>query len=138
MTTVHALDDPRQAADLLRILRDKLDDDEFDRRLAHAVAQGYRALAAYDDKHMVGVLGYRLTDDLCWGRTFYIDDLVVQPDHRGGGIGAKLLATAREMAAKDCDAIRLCSGLTRENAHRFYQANGLDRFSLQFVGLTLR
>ena len=134
MTTVRHVEDPRQAADLLRILRNKLDDAEFDRRLARAVAQGYRVLAAYNDDRMVGALGYRLTDDLCWGRTFYIDDLVVHPDDRNGGVGAALVATAREIAAKDCDIVRLCSGLTRESAHRFYEANGLDRFSLQFVG----
>ena len=135
MTIVRTLDEPRQASALLRVLRDKLDDATFDHRLARAVAQGYRVLAAYDDDRMVGALGYRLTDDLCWGRTFYIDDLVVHPGYRSGGIGAQLLAAAREVASKDCDAIRLCSDLTRENAHRFYEANELDRFSLQFVGL---
>ena len=133
MIRIAALDRPTDAEALLRTLRTTLDDAAFAVRLARAEAQGYRVLAAYEDETMVGVLGYRITDDLCWGRTFYVDDLVVAPDKRGAGIGARLLAEAKRMAKGTCDHLRLGSGLTRHDAHRFYETQGLRRFSVQFV-----
>ncbi len=132
MITVALLDHAADAAPMLRLLRDRLDEATFARRLARAEDQGYRVLAAYDGERMVGALGYRLTDDLFWGRSFYVDDLVVDPARRSAGIGAALLDHARELAAS-CDHLRLCSGLNRTDAHRFYEANGMTRFSVQFI-----
>ncbi|WP_424933483.1 GNAT family N-acetyltransferase [Amaricoccus macauensis] len=133
MIRITALPCAAEAAPLLRILRSTLDEAKFTERLARAEAQGYRVLAAWDGEAMIGALGYRISDDLCWGRTFYIDDLVVSPKLRGGGIGRDLLAEAQRLAADGCDHIRLCSGLSRHDAHRFYKANGFEGFSLQFV-----
>lgn len=133
MTDIRHIENPTDAAPLLKVLRNKLDDASFEMRLTNAVSNGYRLLGAFAGDDMVGVLGYRLVDDLCWGRTFYIDDLVVHPDQRGSGVGAALLNHANSLASGGCDCIRLCSGLTRSDAHRFYEANGLERFSLQFV-----
>ncbi|MEO0484888.1 MAG: GNAT family N-acetyltransferase [Pseudomonadota bacterium] len=134
MTRIAPMEDPMDAAPLLRQLRTQLDDATFAHRLSRAVAQGYRVIGAFDAADvLIGALGYRITDDLCWGRTLFIDDLVVAPATRGQGIGAQLLAHARALAQTDCDHMRLCSGLSRTQAHRFYEANGLARFSLQFV-----
>ncbi|PTX03480.1 GNAT family N-acetyltransferase [Pararhodobacter aggregans] len=134
MIRVVPLQRAAEAAPLLRVLRATLDDATFALRLERAEAQGYRVLAALDGSAMVGALGYRLSDDLTWGRTLYVDDLVVAPDRRSSGIGRALLAEARAQAAtSNCDHLRLCSGLSRIDAHRFYEANGLQRFSLQFV-----
>jgi len=128
------LADPAAAEAVLRVLRGDLDDGAFARRLAAAMRQGYRVIAASDGAAMVGALGYRLTDDLRWGRSLFVDDLVVLPDRRGQGIGAALMRAAEETAAAEgCDALRLCSGLDRTAAHRFYEARGMDRVSLHFA-----
>ncbi|WP_425093385.1 GNAT family N-acetyltransferase [Tropicimonas sp. S265A] len=132
MILVRPIAQAAEAAPLLRILRDKLDTPTFEARLTAAVAQGYKVVAAFDGHQMIGALGYRITSDLCWGRTLYIDDLVVDPGARGKGTGRRLLEEAHSLA-KGCDTMRLCSGLSRHDAHRFYEANGFDRFSLQFV-----
>ena len=134
MITVRALDDAARAEALLRQLRNALDDATFFERLARAKAQGYRVIAAFDAENaMHGVLGYRIADDLCWGRTFYVDDLVVDRRVRGQGYGAALMKHACALAAEDCDHMRLCSGLSREEAHRFYETHRLERKSYQFV-----
>jgi len=128
------LADPAAAEAVLRVLRGQLDDAGFTGRLAAAVAQGYAVIAACDGPAMVGALGYRLTCDLRWGRSLFVDDLVVLPDRRGQGIGAVLMRAAEDIAAAEgCDALRLCSGLDRTEAHRFYEAQGMDRMSLHFA-----
>ncbi len=116
-------------APLLKVLRDGLADDVFHDRLKRALDNGYRVLIAEDQ----GCLGYRITHDVFWGKTLFIDDLVVRPDMRNFGIGKALLNAAKqEASAHGCDHIRLCSGLTRQQAHRFYEQNGFARTSLQF------
>ncbi|MDJ0992791.1 MAG: GNAT family N-acetyltransferase [Dinoroseobacter sp.] len=133
MTDIRLLESAADAAPLLRILRNTLDDTAFAERLNAAEAQGYKVIAAFEGDDMVGALGYRITNDLCWGQTLFIDDLVVNPAQRSAGIGAALLAEARSLAANGCDHVRLCSGVNRTEAHRFYKTNGMTKFSYQFV-----
>ena len=134
MIQIAPLENAMWAEPLLRQLRSDLDDLAFTTRLARAAAQGYRVLRARDASGaLVGALGYRIRDDLCWGRTLYVDDLIVVPTRRGAGIGQGLMSFAREIARKSVDHIRLCSGVSRADAHRFYEANGLVRSSFQFV-----
>ena len=136
MIEVRALEAATEAAPLLRQLRSTLDDATFATRLSRAVAQGYRVLGAFDATDaLLGALGYRVNEDLHWGRTFYLDDLVVDAEARGQGIGAALLAQARVLATQECDHIRLCSGLNRTDAHRFYERAGLRPTSLQFFAV---
>ncbi|HIP79032.1 MAG TPA: GNAT family N-acetyltransferase, partial [Kiloniellaceae bacterium] len=53
---------------------------------------------------------------------------------RGGGIGQALLAHAEAEARREgCAALRLNSGLWREDAHRFYEAFGLQKRGYAFV-----
>lgn len=135
MIDIRDVDDFELAIPLLANLRGSLAKDVFMARLSSAIKHGYRVLgASKDNDDLVGVLGYRITQDICWGRTLYIDDLNVAPDARGSGIGKALLDAAKARTAKHgCDHIRLCSGLTRTDAHRFYEANDLQGFSKQFV-----
>ena len=136
MINVNPLANPKEATKLLRTLRSQLNEKTFEERLARAAAQGYVVLGAFEGDQMVGALGYRITDDLCWGRTLFIDDLIVDPAARSSGVGRALMDEAKTIAATDCDHIRLCSGLSRHDAHRFYENCGLERFSLQFVTST--
>jgi len=134
MIRIERLADATMAAPLLHELRHVLDNATLARRLAAAQAQGYRVIAASDGETMVGALGCRVIDDLCWGRSLFVDDLVVTETRRGAGIGASLLQAARDLAAdEDCAHLRLCSGLARTDAHRFYETQGMTGRSLHFV-----
>ncbi|MCF2872974.1 GNAT family N-acetyltransferase [Octadecabacter sp. G9-8] len=134
MTNVIEIPDLHRAEALLRTLRPALDDDTYSARLKQAVAHGYTVLGVENGDTLLAVLGYRITFDLCWGKTLYVDDLVVDPALRGGGHGGALLSAAKAIAQDaHCDHIRLCSGLNRHDAHRFYETHGLSGFSKQFI-----
>lgn len=108
-------------APILKLLRGTVANDLHDTRLKQALSNGYRCFVTSDAN---GLLGYQITYDVFWGKTFYIDDLVVEQKQPGSGIGARLIERAkREAHALDCDHIRLCSGLARADAHRFYEQN---------------
>lgn len=124
--------------DVMHELRDGLDRAGYDERVAAAAAQGYRLaraeVRAEDRSQIVGVIGYRLWNDLVFGRSLFVDDLVVAAARRGGGIGQALLAYAEAEARREgCAALRLNSGLWREDAHRFYDAFGLHKRGFAFV-----
>jgi GNAT superfamily N-acetyltransferase len=134
MTKVIDLTHSQSALPLLKELRSSLNDDIFLARLDTAIKGGYRVMGLLKNETVVGVLGYRIVHDICWGKTFYVDDLNVSPDIRGSGIGGQLIEAAKHKAREEsCDHLRLCSGLTRTDAHRFYEAHDLNGFSKQFV-----
>jgi GNAT superfamily N-acetyltransferase len=62
-----------------------------------------------------------------------IESVHVRSDVRSRGIGATLLAAAEELAReRGCYRIQLTSRNVREDAHRFYLANGYDQTSQGF------
>ena len=132
--SIEHCDDVALIAPVLRVLRDAPDQDTFAARLAQALHHGVRFVIAQRGQNVLGCLGYRIVHDVYWGKTLFIDDLVVRPEARGQGIGAALVEFARRQAeALGCDHIRLCSGLSRADAHRFYATNGFERASVQFI-----
>ncbi len=97
-------------------------------------AQGYRLLAAWRDDAIVGLAGYRLQDNLLYGRFIYVDDLVVTASLHRSGIGERLLQTAREQAiALRCKHFVLDTGLHMALAQRFYFRQGLLARGMHFV-----
>lgn len=123
---------------VMQELRETLDPATYEAWVSEAMTQGYRLARAEETAEgrgqVVGVIGYRLWKDLIFGRSLYVDDLVVTAARRGGGIGAALLRHAENVArAQGCAALRLASGLWREDAHRFYQGFGLVKRGYTFV-----
>ena len=121
---------------LLRELCETLGPEDYKARLADAMTQGYRLARAMDagGGAAVGVIGYRLWKDLIYGRSLFVDDLVVTAARRGEGIGAALLRHAEAVAREEgCTALRLLSGLQRTDAHGFYEAQGLHKRGHTFV-----
>ncbi len=67
----------------------------------------------------------------CW-----VEDLAVDPAERSHGVGAALLAAAREWAADGgATHLELDSGDARADAHRFYEREGPAWTSRQFSWL---
>jgi GNAT superfamily N-acetyltransferase len=62
-----------------------------------------------------------------------IESVHVRSDLRSRGIGAALLSAAEDLARlRGCYRIQLTSRNVREDAHRFYRANGYDQTSQGF------
>jgi GNAT superfamily N-acetyltransferase len=77
---------------------------------------------AYQDLHSVR-FGYRV----------WVEDLVVDPDRRSEGIGARLLGSARDWAReRGATHLELDSGEARTDAHRFYEREGAGSRSISF------
>lgn len=118
---------------VMRHLRPQVADEDFVARIRRQAAGGYRLARRARDGRPVALAGFRLGENLAWGRHLYVDDLVTLPAERSQGHGAALLRwLARHARAEGCAELHLDSGIQREDAHRFYRREGLELSSHHF------
>jgi GNAT superfamily N-acetyltransferase len=109
------------------------DADSFIRQVMRQREHGYRLSAAWCDGRIVGVIGYRLQENLLYGRFVFVDDLVVHEEFRRDGVGAQLLHVARAYAREtSCRHFVLDTGLHMALAQRFYYRQGLLAHAIGF------
>jgi GNAT superfamily N-acetyltransferase len=73
------------------------------------------------------VAGFRISENLAWGKYLYVDDLVSKSDERSKGYGGALFDWLVEYAKENnCDQFHLDSNVTRFAAHRFYLAKRMS------------
>jgi len=119
---------------VMQALRPHIAEDEFLSRVRRQEKTGYRLAFVEQADGVVAAAGFRIGENLAWGRFLYVDDLVTLPANRSTGFGAGLLAWLRDFAVKQgCTQLHLDSGIQREDAHRFYAREGLSMTSFHFV-----
>jgi len=118
---------------VMQSLRNLEDPAQFLERVRFQQSSGYRIAALRDGGEPLALAGFRIADNLAWGRFLYIDDLVTLPEARSKGYGSKLLAWLSQLAkSKGAQAIHLESGTSRTEAHRFYAREGFEISSFHF------
>ncbi len=118
--------------DLFRADAKKYSQQEFEQKLMN---ENEPVLVAVDDNdNVVGYMfgqveerkGHPVMNDI---RMLYIDDLCVDENVRGGGIGKKLMDAACSLAKElDCTKIYLNVWEFNENARSFYEKYGMSTF----------
>ncbi|XVH33125.1 GNAT family N-acetyltransferase (plasmid) [Haloferacaceae archaeon DSL9] len=95
---------------------------------------GYRLFALRDaEEAILGLAGIVVETNLYHGKHAWVHDLVVDGDYRGNGYGGQMLAWIEDWAEeRDCSCVELASGLWRDDAHRFYENNGMERYCYTF------
>ena len=107
-------------------------------RVDGARAAGYRVAASFDEgaEDAAAVAGFRVGENLAWGRFLYVDDLVTRAAARGRGHADAVMALVSDVAAQEgCGELHLDSGVgpEREAAHRFYFRHGMRITSYHFA-----
>ncbi len=130
---VSELDD---AARLLGILNPDIPLPVVSERLATMTADHphYQIAGAFSDGRLVGVCGAWVYTKIWCGRHLEIDNLVVDPELRGSGIGTHFIrhftALSRELG---CNSMTLDSYASNQASHRLYQRHGFEPWSIHFV-----
>lgn len=134
---IHIADTDKGIADCYSVmseLRPHVPESEFVSRVLSQMQNGYRLAAGEDDGHIVAVAGFRIGENLAWGRFLYVDDLVTSEKFRSQGYGSELLSWLRNQAKNEgCHQLHLDSGTQRESAHRFYEREGVTKSGFHFV-----
>ena len=82
---------------------------------------GYSLVSILEDEYAMAVAGYRISEFLAHGKRLHIDDLVTDEAYRRGGYGKLLFDWLVERArSAGCTQLRLDSGVSRPDTHRFY------------------
>lgn len=119
---------------VMRELRPHIAEDEFRSRVRSQEQAGYRIAYVRAAQGVVAVAGFRIGENLAWGRFLYVDDLVTLPQSRSHGHGAALLTWLKQYAATaGCRQLHLDSGIQRKDAHRFYEREGMQLTSFHFA-----
>ncbi|WP_028603856.1 GNAT family N-acetyltransferase [Ottowia thiooxydans] len=120
--------------DVMRELRPHLRDAaSFTAQARRQSEQGYRLLGAWQGHQVKGLAGYRIQENLIYGRFLYVDDLVATADARSQGLGGVLIEALRETAKQqDCAHFVLDTGLGNALAQRFYFRQGLLSKGMHF------
>jgi GNAT superfamily N-acetyltransferase len=132
--------DRRDFEPVFALLRQLWPDRELDRQALEGVflynldSASQHYLCAVSGEELLGFCSLSVRKSL-WGQGFlgYLDELVVDEDRRGEGIGSRLLERALELAREDgCSRVELDSAFHREDAHSFYEKHGFERICLLF------
>lgn len=120
--------------DVMRELRPHLADvAAFAAQARRQAVQGYRLLVAWQDGQVKGLGGYRIQENLIYGRFLYVDDLVTVSECRRHGVGGKLIDALREEAQRqNCAHFVLDTALSNALGQRFYFRQGLLAKGMHF------
>ena len=115
-------------------LRPHIREAEFVARVRRLQEDGYRLVCLRAGEGPVAVAGIRFGENLAWGRFLYVDDLVTAQRHRSKGYGKALLEWIEHYAVEArCGEVHLDSGLQRQDAHRFYEREGVVKTGFHFA-----
>lgn len=119
---------------VMRELRPHLQSyEDFATRVQRMTDQNYRILTAWQGDTALAVAGYRLQENLVYGRFLYVDDLVTSEASRGQNLGARLLEALTDIAMQEnCDKLVLDTALSNALAQRFYFREGLLTGAIRF------
>ena len=91
-------------------------------------------LCAENNGRIVGFCAYAVVNNL-WqaGRIAYVYAMVVDEEHRGLGLGTKLIREVIHSAGqRGLKRVELDSGFPREKAHAFYEKLGFEKRAFLF------
>jgi ribosomal protein S18 acetylase RimI-like enzyme len=126
-----------RGAELLAQLRPALGVAGARHFLQEAMRRHYIIAVADDGNRDVGLAGYRILRT-SRGRILMIEDLIVDRQARGAGVGTALLDKLKEWGrAHGCVRIELDTGLDNTAAQAFYHRYGLHTSALH-LGADLR
>ncbi len=116
-------------------LRSQLELNSFIARVQRQQQQyNYRLIYLQVDRTIQAVAGFRISENLVWGKFLYVDDLVTSANARSRGYGSELFNWLEHHArSHDCQQLTLDSGVQRFAAHRFYLTQRMNITSHHFT-----
>jgi hypothetical protein len=134
-------DQIRSCYEVMAELRPHVPAEEFVsriRRQQEIAAYGLAGITAGVGGEVKAVAGFRISENLAWGKFLYVDDLVSKSNDRSKGYGGALFDWLIEYARKnDCEQFHLDSNVQRFAAHRFYLVKRMNIEAHHF-GLKLK
>lgn len=99
--------------------------EEYLEALTAMTKNGYKQIAYWLDGNCVGIAGFWINTKLYSGKYMDVDNVVIDQNQRGKGIGENMMQWLEEHASKnECKSIVLDAFRENEGAHKFYYRIG--------------
>lgn len=119
---------------VMRELRPHFEIEGFLAQVGRQQRDGYRLAYVEADGVIGACAGFRVLENLAWGRFLYVDDLVTTENVRSRGLGSLLMDwLLAQASAAGCGQLHLDSGVQRFAAHRFYLRERMEITSHHFA-----
>jgi GNAT superfamily N-acetyltransferase len=119
---------------VMKQLRTELEEAAFVPLVRELMSGGYQLAYLRDEAQVVCVAGFKISQNLFYGRHLYVEDLATLESERSKGYGKQMMAWLRDLAILDeCNAFHLDSGVHRHRAHKFYLNRNLSIVSYHFA-----
>lgn len=116
-----------------RVLRRRRSSTQLQKILQTRIKDPFRVIYLRDDRQIVAMACFRTIQAASGGKTFYLETIVTQPDHRKKGYGSTLLQWMIQYAKeKGYDHFSLDAGQEHIEAHRLYIRYGLQNDGTHF------
>lgn len=95
----------------------------------------YKLYVVVEGSEIVGSFALLIMDNLghLGAPSGLVEDVVVQPNRQGQGIGKQMMAFAIERCSeRGCYKLALSSNLKRQRAHEFYESLGFEKHGYSF------
>lgn len=130
--------DIEESFSLMIQLRPGYNDEQYLNQIQKQQKTGYRLALIKTDSQVVAAAGFRILENLVYGKFMYVDDLITDENNRSKGYGDKLFDFLIKAAKKEgCKQLHLDSGVQRFEAHRFYLRKKMSITAHHF-GITLK
>lgn len=124
------------AVGLLVILNPTTPPDELGDRLRTILRDHlhYHLVGAFSGDKLVGLCSAWIATRIWCGKYLELDNLVVDPEHRSGKIGTRLISHFEEIAMREnCQIMVLDSYTSNHPSHRLYHRLGFEIWGFHFV-----
>ena len=123
--------------ELVTLLNPSVAEDELHRRLTEAwTITGYHCFGLFKAgvEQPIGISSAWVTTRLYGGKLVELDNVIIDPAHRGGGTGSFLLGALEAWSVSvGCKRMELKTYVTNARSHKFYFNHGYDIRAFYFV-----
>ena len=118
---------------LLKLLNPTLSEGLILGRLREMMTQSYECAAAFEGDELVACCGIWIFTKIYCGRFVEADNVCVHPDHRSGGLGARLIDWVHAYGeSRGCIAAELNAYVHNSAAHKFWFNRGYRILGFHF------
>lgn len=128
-------DELKKCYPVMQQLRPNIHPDEFLRKTRHQKQLfSYNIVYLTVDDEVASVAGFRITENLGYGKFLFIDEFITDKNKRSLKYGDKLFDWLTAFAKSlSCNEVQLDAGVMRHDAHRFYLRKRMKITSHHFI-----
>ena len=119
--------------ELMHQANKSLSEKDFINTISEQIKNGYKLIYVIENKEVICVTGFIISQKLAWGKYLHIDDFVTNKSVKSTDAAKALLDFIKIYAKQqECSSIHLDSSIQREEAHKFYLNENMKIDSYHF------